>query len=72
MTDGERVYAYFGNVGLFCYDMNGKELWTKKWGVFPMALGWGTAASPILYGDLVILNCGPGERTFLLAGDRES
>src|SRR5262249_1171484 len=29
VTDGERVYAYFGNVGLFCYDMNGKEVWKK-------------------------------------------
>src|SRR5205823_11123511 len=30
VTDGERVYAYFGNVGLFCYDMEGQELWSKK------------------------------------------
>jgi len=27
VTDGERVYAYFGNIGLFCYDMDGRELW---------------------------------------------
>ncbi|HEX9003944.1 MAG TPA: PQQ-binding-like beta-propeller repeat protein, partial [Blastocatellia bacterium] len=29
VTDGERVYAYFGNVGLFCFDMNGKPLWNR-------------------------------------------
>src|SRR5882672_11243622 len=34
VTDGERVYAYFGNLGLYCYDMNGKELWSRKWGAF--------------------------------------
>ena len=29
VTDGERVYAYFGNVGLFAFDMNGTPLWSK-------------------------------------------
>ena len=33
VTDGERVYAYFGNVGLFAFDMNGKLVWSQK----PMA-----------------------------------
>jgi outer membrane protein assembly factor BamB len=36
VTDGERVYAYFGNIGLFCYDMEGRELWSRKWGSFKM------------------------------------
>ena len=30
VTDGQRVYAYFGNVGVFCYDLDGKPLWTKE------------------------------------------
>jgi len=41
VTDGERVYAYFGNVGLFCYDMDGRELWSRKWGSFKMGLELG-------------------------------
>src|SRR5262249_39207044 len=49
VTDGERVYAYFGNVGIFCLDMEGKELWSKKWSSFKTANGWGTAASPVLH-----------------------
>ncbi|UCE47665.1 MAG: PQQ-binding-like beta-propeller repeat protein, partial [Phycisphaerales bacterium] len=32
VTDGHRVYAYFGNIGLFCYDMDGEELWSKELG----------------------------------------
>jgi outer membrane protein assembly factor BamB len=57
VTDGERVYAYFGNVGLFCYDLEGKELWSKRWGNFPSVWGWGTASSPALYKDrLYIVN----------------
>ncbi len=30
VTDGERVYAYFGNVGVFCFDMEGRPLWSKS------------------------------------------
>jgi outer membrane protein assembly factor BamB len=56
-TDGQRVYAFFGNPGLFCYDVKGKFLWKHDFGVFTSARGWGTAASPILYKDLVIQNC---------------
>jgi outer membrane protein assembly factor BamB len=54
-TDGERVYAFFGTPGLFCYDVNGKLLWKHSFGAF--ASVWGTAASPVLFDDLVIQNC---------------
>ena len=53
LSDGVCVYAYFGMHGLFCYDLDGKEIWTRKWGVFPIAFGWGTAASPVLYKDCI-------------------
>lgn len=56
-TDGERVYAFFGTPGLFCYDVAGKFLWKHSFGVFTSELGWGTAASPFLFEDLVIQNC---------------
>src|SRR6188472_2102421 len=29
-TDGERIYALFGNIGLFCYSLDGKPLWTHR------------------------------------------
>jgi outer membrane protein assembly factor BamB len=56
-TDGERVYAFFGTPGLFCYDLDGKLLWQHSFGVFTSETGWGTAASPMLFEDLVIQNC---------------
>ena len=57
VTDGERVYAYFGNVGLFAFDVNGKPVWSKKFDTVPMRNGWGTAASPVLHrGRLYIVN----------------
>jgi outer membrane protein assembly factor BamB len=53
VTDGRRVIAYFGNVGVFCYDLDGKELWSKSLGTYKTRMGWGTGASPVLYKDRV-------------------
>jgi outer membrane protein assembly factor BamB len=68
VTDGKRVIASLGSAGLLCLDFDGKELWRKDLGEFIHI--WGTAASPILHGDHVILWCGPGERQFLIALDK--
>jgi outer membrane protein assembly factor BamB len=57
VTDGERVYAYFGGVGVFCFDFSGKPLWSERFPAYPMRYGWGTAASPVLHdGRLYIVN----------------
>jgi outer membrane protein assembly factor BamB len=69
-TDGERLYAYFGNVGLFCYDLDGKELWSRKFGVFPIVFGWGTAASPVLHKDRVYVVNDNEQQSFLVALDK--
>lgn len=55
-TDGERVYAFFGKGGgLFCYSLDGEKLWERNLGEFTGP--WGTAAAPLLVGDVVIQNC---------------
>lgn len=57
ITDGERVYAYIGNIGMFCYSMDGDKLWEHRWGSFPMRGGWGPGASPVLHdGRLYMVN----------------
>lgn len=57
VTDGERVYAYFGNVGLYCFDMKGKLLWSKLTKPARTRYGWGTAGSPVLHqGRIYIVN----------------
>lgn len=68
VTDGERIVVSHGSAGLFCYDLAGTELWRRELG--PCHHIWGNAASPVIHGDLVFLNFGPGERTFLLAVDK--
>jgi hypothetical protein len=70
VTDGERVVASFGSAGVACYDLRGKELWRRDFGKCEHI--WGNAASPVIYGDLVFLNFGPGERTFLIAVNKKT
>ena len=70
VTDGERVVAFFGSAGMVCYDLEGKELWRRDLGRCDQI--WGTAASPIIYKNLVIHNFGPGERTSLIALDKRT
>jgi outer membrane protein assembly factor BamB len=69
-TDGERVYAYFANVGLFAFDMNGKPLWSKPMGPFTLRNGWGSGASPVLHRDrLYLVNDNDGQ-SFIAAYDK--
>ncbi len=65
VTDGERVVAFHGSAGMYCYDFAGKELWKKEFG--PCDHIWGSAASPVIYKDLVIHNFGPHAKVFLVA-----
>ncbi|HUF61333.1 MAG TPA: PQQ-binding-like beta-propeller repeat protein [Verrucomicrobiales bacterium] len=71
VTDGERVVASFASDGLYCYDLEGKELWRRT------DLGrqihiWGNGSSPVLHGDWCFMNFGPGETTYLLAVDKRT
>jgi outer membrane protein assembly factor BamB len=55
-TDGERVYAHFGSRGLYCYDLEGKLLWSKT--DFPpmtTRAGFGEGSSPTLAGGKILV-----------------
>lgn len=56
VSDGQSVFAYFGKAGAVAFDMNGKELWQVNLGRSANAKNWGSASSPILYKDYVIIN----------------
>ena len=70
ITDGERVIAWFGSAGLYAYDLAGKELWHVDLGKQDHI--WGYGSSPVLAGDLCILNFGPGPRSFLVAVNKST
>jgi outer membrane protein assembly factor BamB len=69
VTDGERVYAWFGNVGLFCYDLEGRKLWSTNWPAVKIRNGWGSAASPVLHDDRVFIVNDNDEQSFAVALD---
>lgn len=53
-ADEERVYVFFGKSGVLAFDHQGKERWKAEVG--DQTNGWGTAASPVLYKELLIVN----------------
>jgi outer membrane protein assembly factor BamB len=59
-SDGRRVVAWHDSAGLFCYDLDGKELWSRALGEF--AHMWGHGASPVIHAGKIILNCSPGKQ----------
>jgi outer membrane protein assembly factor BamB len=66
-TDGERVYAYFGSYGLVSYDFDGKVQWERR---LPLPENiYGAVASPIVAGQLLVLNH-QGKEAYLLGVDR--
>lgn len=72
VTDGEHVYAYFGSVGLFCLDRDGKQIWSQPFGPFETRYGWGTAASPVLHkGRIYVVNDNE-QNSFLAALDAKT
>lgn len=68
-TDGKRVIASFGMAGLFCYDVDGNQLWTKELGVYPTQMGWGTGSSPVLHDDRVFVQYDNDAESFFIAFD---
>jgi len=72
VTDGERLYAYFGAAGLYAYDFDGNLVWKKDLGSFKTRFGWGTASSPTLDGDRLFLLNDNEEQSFLVALDKRT
>jgi len=69
VTDGERVFVYFGELGVFAYDLEGEKLWEKSYPPLPMRFGWGTAASPVVHGERLFIVRDSEEQSFVLAID---
>jgi outer membrane protein assembly factor BamB len=72
VTDGERVYAYFGNVGVYALDLAGNVVWQSPVEVAKTRYGWGTAASPIVHGDLLFVVNDNEDTSYLAALDTET
>jgi len=77
-TDGKHVLAFFGSEGLFCYDIDGKPLWKKDFGVLDSAFfmvptaQWGFASSPVIHEGVVIVQADVMKDSFLAAFEVET
>ena len=68
ITDGQKLIAFFGSEGLFCFDLDGKIIWTKDLGVINNSwhgIGWGYSSSPALYRDRIVLLCDDPKNPFI-------
>lgn len=71
VSDGERVYVFYGKSGVYAYDLSGKELWKAKVGSGLDRRGWGSSSSPIIYGDKLIVTAVP-ESQKIFAFDKKT
>jgi len=65
VSDGNRVYAFFGKSGAYAYDLNGKELWHRSLGTESDQRRWGSSSSPILVKDTLVVSAGPESRSIV-------
>ncbi|TLD70341.1 hypothetical protein FEM03_13445 [Phragmitibacter flavus] len=70
ITDGERVYAYFGSRGLHCFDMDGALLWSKQLGQMQTRNSFGEGSSPALVGKVLVINWDHEGADFVVALDK--
>lgn len=74
VTDGERVYAWYGTGQLVALDMSGKPVWSRHLGkdYGPYDIQWGHASSPVLHQDAIILLSYHAPASYVLALDKRT
>jgi outer membrane protein assembly factor BamB len=71
VSDGRRIFVFFGKAGVLAFDLDGSRLWQTSVGTESGPQRWGTAASPIIHDNLVIVNASE-ESSALVALDQET
>ncbi|MHC4180152.1 MAG: outer membrane protein assembly factor BamB family protein, partial [Planctomycetota bacterium] len=71
-TDGRRLYALFGDVGLYCYDLDGRPLWSQRIEPKQTLFGYGAAASPVVHDGQVIMVYDNQEDSYIAAYDAQT
>lgn len=68
-VSGDRVVAFFGSEGLYCYDLEGTLLWKRDFGVVDISkygIGWGYGSSPAVYDGRIVLVCDDPTNPYLV------
>lgn len=69
VTDGKHLWVSFGSRGIFCFDLDGKQIWSKDLGEMQTRLSFGEGSSPALYDDTLILLWDHESDDFIVALD---
>lgn len=72
VTDGEHLFAFFGSGGLYCLDMDGKQVWQKDLGDMQSRHGHGEGSSPALHGDTLVVNWDHQGESLVVALDKRT
>ena len=72
VTDGERVYVLFGDVGLFCLTVEGDNVWSKPLPPCQTRFDWGTASSPVLHNNRIYMVSDSEDESYLAAFDKHT
>jgi outer membrane protein assembly factor BamB len=72
VTDGERVYAFFGSYGLYALDLEGAVQWQADFGLMQSKHGHGEGSSPLLVDELIVVNWDHEGESFLVALDKRT
>lgn len=72
ITDGELLYVYFGSYGLYALTLDGEKKWSKDLGTFKTKANFGEGVSPVLCGELLIVNQDFEGASFIVALNKKS
>ena len=72
VTDGDRLFAYFGSRGLYCLNQNGKLLWKTDLGKMQTKHAHGEGSSPVLHGDTLVINWDHEGQSLVVAFDKQT
>ena len=72
VTDGKHVYVYVGNMGLWAFDLKGKQVWSTPLEANPIYLDFGTGSSPALVDNLVVIVNDNEKQQYIAAFDKKT
>jgi outer membrane protein assembly factor BamB len=72
VTDGKSVYVYIANLGVWAFDMKGKQTWNTPLEANPIYLDFGTGSSPTLAGNLLVVLADNEKQQYIAAFDKQT
>src|ERR1022692_1008754 len=72
VTDGQSIFVYIANLGIWAFDRSGQQRWTEKLESNPIYLDFGTGGSPALVGNQLVILSDNEKQQYIAAFDKQS